>query len=230
MPVVTQDELEYFGQVDITGNPPGDAAFAQYIASAQAVAERYCNRLFDRATGYAETLDGKRSTVLRLKLLPVEAITSVVEDGDTLTEGDDFQWYPNGLLVRTVQGDSGRSIPWTHKRQAVVVTYTGGYATGEANVPPEDLKWAVANIALRLYKSEAAWASTPAGASGGLTAVALDGVGSASFGASAAAGGQLQGGQLAGGSGPGLTPAEKAALAPYRRRRIAGAWRPEGVF
>jgi hypothetical protein len=229
MPIVTVDEFEQFGQVDITNQT--DAAILQYIASAQAVAETWCNRLFDYAANIAETLDGKRATMLRLATYPVEVVTTVTEDGTALVEGTDFDWYPNGQLVRITGGNLGHTVPWTHKRKAVAVVYSGGYGGAGPEAVPDDLKWVVANVALRLYKAEAAWAATPVGVGGGLTALSLDGIGSAAFaGGTANTAVAQRASQQQAGSGPSLTPAEKQGLGKYRRRTVAGAWRPQGTW
>ncbi len=229
MPIVTVDEFEQFGQVDITNQT--DAAILQYLASAQALVASYCNRGdFDYDPTVVEVLDGRRASMLRLKVYPVNVVASIDEDGTVLTI-DDYLSYPNGALVRIPSASTGRTIPWTHKRQAVTVTYSGGYGGAGPNAVPDDLKWVVANVALRLYKTEAAWASTPDEVGGPMTALSLDGVGSAGFAAGVANTTTAQrSSQLAGGSAPSLTPAEKAGLGKYRRRTIAGAWRPQGTW
>lgn len=228
MPLVTQAELEQFGQVDFTNEP--DTAVGLYIAAAQKAVENHCGRLFERQAGRVDTLDGSAGRHLWLPLYPIHTITSVTEDTTALTEGSDFLTYSSlGRLTR-MSGDWEWS--WTAKRQSVVVTYTAGYEDGQEEDIPADLKWVVANVCLRLFKAEEAWANSPAGAAGPLQSVTLDGVGSRTFGAAPAATSTVtaQGGQQSAGSSPSLTPAEKAALAPYRRLHLGGSVRPQDLF
>lgn len=229
MALCTQADMEKLGQVDFTNEP--DAAVSLYIGMAQSLVEAYCDRPFDRQVDRVDTLDGSAQASLFLPLYPVQSITSVVEDGVTLTPGTDYLLYASrGQLVR-LQGNNDRVWWWDYKRQSVVVTYTAGYDDAEAGYEvPDDLRMVCASIALRIFKAEAAWAATPAAASGPVTAVTLDGVGSYSYGATSSSGvsGEVQGTQQAGGSGPALTPAEKQALSRYRRRLPAGAALYEG--
>ncbi len=76
-----------------------------------------------------ETLEGDKSAMLTLKSLHVTALTSVVEDGSTLTEGNegDYVWYSDGRLVRL-----GRI--WPSKRQSIIVTYDQGYSVLPAGI------------------------------------------------------------------------------------------------
>ena len=232
MPLVTVAEFEQFGQVDITNDT--DLAILQYLASAEAVVATWCNRTFVYESGRVDVLDGRLATQLLLPLYPVnQAVTplAVTENGNALVEDDDYLLYPEaGRLIRILGSYDGRTTAWTHRRRAVVVTYDGGY-TGVGPATPDDLKWVVANVALRLYKAEAAWAATPVGVGGGITAINLEGVGNASFaGGTANTTAAQRASQQQGGSGPSLLPAEKQALGKYRRRTIAGAYRPQGVY
>lgn len=211
-------ELEQFGQIDVTA--ANDPAFQLYLAAAQARAEAWCGQPFDRQVHTAELYDGRRQRFIRLAQKPVVAVTAVLEDGTALTEDVDFIVYPERAQLMRIAGSNGREWWWTWKRQAVAVTYTAGYAAGQEYEPPDDLKWVVANIALRLYKAEAAWAAAPAGTTGPLTSVALDGVGSRTFAGLANTGQAEMANQASGGSAPRLTGAEKDALSKYRLRRF----------
>ena len=228
MPQVTVEEFEQYGQVDITNQT--DAAILLYLASGQSLAEDWCMRPFDYVTDQVDVLDGKRATQLRVSRYPIDAIGSVVEDGVTLVEDTDYLVYADtGRLVRISGANPGRTFFWTWKRQAVEVTYSGGYGGAGPTPTPSALKWLLANIALRIYKPEAAWAAAPDGAGGGLTALSLDGVGSAAFASATANTAVAQrANQLAGGSAPSLTPAEKQGLSIYRKRTLAGARYPQG--
>ena len=229
MPQVTVAEFEQFGQVDITNDT--DAAILQYLASGQSLAEDWCFRPFDYNATQVDVLDGKRASQLRVSRYPIDDIDTLDEDGQALVLDTDYLAYnDSGQLVRISGGNAGRTIAWTWKRQAVTVTYAGGYGGAGPNPTPDALKWLLANIALRLYKAEAAWAAAPDGAGGGLTALSLDGVGSASYASSTANTAVAQrANQLAGGSAPSLTPAEKQGLSTYRKRNLAGARYPQGL-
>lgn len=213
-------ELEQFGQIDVTAT--NDPAFQLYINAAQALCERWCGQPFDRTVHTAEVYDGKRDRHLFLKQKPVEVVTTVVEDGTTLVEDTDYLVYLDRGQLTRLAGSAWREWYWTHKRQAIEVTYTAGYEAGQLYEPPKDLQWVVATVALRLYKAEAAWASTPAGSAGPRTGISLDGVGSQTFASGDSSGGQ--GSQVQAGSAPKLTTAERSALSPYRIRHFGGGW------
>lgn len=72
--------------------------------------------------GVVATLDGTGIRTLFLPTQYLTAVTSVVEDGTTLTVVDDFDWTSYGRLIR--------AGCWTCKPRSIVVTYTHGYAAG----------------------------------------------------------------------------------------------------
>lgn len=68
---------------------------------------------------------------------PIISVTSVVEDDETLTEGDDFEYDANqGLLIRLVS-----DVETTWSMSKVVAVYTAGWAT-----VPDDLKLAATKM------------------------------------------------------------------------------------
>jgi hypothetical protein len=71
----------------------------------------------------------------------VTAVTSIVEEGTTLTVVTDFDWTSYGKLIRVYRR-------WTSKPRAVVVTFTHGYATA-----PDDVKGVCLSLAGRLYEN-----------------------------------------------------------------------------
>ena len=81
---------------------------------------------------------------LSLINLPVNSITSIVEDGQTLTEGNenDFVVHPNGRLERVLSRWSGS------KPRNITVVYNAGYAT-----IPEDIRFTSARISARMVLS-----------------------------------------------------------------------------
>ena len=69
----------------------------------------YSDKIIKTYLGYdieqanqTEVLFGNNMRELSLKHIPVNSITSITEDGQTLTEGneDDFVFHPNGRLER----------------------------------------------------------------------------------------------------------------------------------
>ena len=95
-------------------------------------------------TNHTEVLFGDNMRELSLINLPVNSITSIVEDGQTLTEGNenDFVVHPNGRLERVLSRWSGS------KPRNITVVYNAGYAT-----IPEDIRFTSARISARMVMS-----------------------------------------------------------------------------
>lgn len=222
-------DFNNYGQLSVTAT----ATVAAEITAASRQVELFCGGVgcLSWQAGRVDTLDGSGGPHLWLPVAPVDTITTVVEDGTTLTAGSQFVVYEaTGKLTRL--WSEYREYRWTTKRKAVVVTYDAGYELGGATGPdvPEDLRRVVANLAVRRYKAEATAAATPAGAVGPLTGVTLDGVGTQQFAGAANTSQAAEATQAQQGSGPALTSSEKRALSPYRRVRFGGAANPQTVF
>tara|TARA_Y100000004_G_scaffold163361_1_gene192685 strand:- start:6666 stop:7319 length:654 start_codon:yes stop_codon:yes gene_type:complete len=100
---------------------------------------------------YTETLSGNQTRELFLDERPIIAITSITEDGTTLTYGndEDFLWYENGRIRRI-------GSRWSFaKPDNIVVTYTAGYDTGGGygRALPRVFKYVTARAAARLLES-----------------------------------------------------------------------------
>lgn len=147
MALITQDDIEKTLHIQFGSSP--DPVADWLIENSQAMVETYCKRTFEEETGVVETLDGNDRHTLWLSKFPVTGVTSVVEKGTTL-DSSQYVWYPNGRLVRQ---SVGYDHPWPLKRQSVVVTYDGGFAT-----IPFDLRMAVAAVAAEGFKIGAAYA------------------------------------------------------------------------
>ena len=95
-------------------------------------------------TNHTEVLFGDNMRELSLINLPVNSITSIVEDGQTLTEGNenDFVVHPNGRLERVLSRWSGS------KPRNITVVYNAGYST-----IPEDIRFTSARISARMVLS-----------------------------------------------------------------------------
>lgn len=107
------------------------------IIAVSALAERYCRRSFARQVNLVETHDGGDWAEIWLRLTPVESISSITHDGNSVT---DFVFNPTNGRVR--RGDGKSHIDFSEWFPAgagnIVVTYTGGYAR-----IPEEVKEAV---------------------------------------------------------------------------------------
>lgn len=100
-----------------------DERLRNWLAWATEQCERYANRALRRKT-VVETHNGGGGAVI-LREPPVLSVTSVVENGVTLTASDYTSDTVSGLLYR---GGTTSSQDWYDGRQTVVVTYVAGYA------------------------------------------------------------------------------------------------------
>lgn len=140
MPFAKIHDLQYFLQLTI---PPASYPAAQWaIDDATAIIQNYCRQQIEEVNGDTITLDVPRNaTKIFLPELPVNSISSVVEDGETLVVGDDYilgQW---GILYRVDQ-------PWLEGIQIVEVTYSHGY-----HDIPDDIIGVCTRIASRIYQA-----------------------------------------------------------------------------
>lgn len=128
------------------------AACQRAITAASEAIRNYCNQQLHLVENEAYTCDvpaGRYNLIL--PELPVVSVESVVEDGVTLTEGDDYILAHYGQLIRVGQR-------WKQGWQIVTVTYTHGYTT-----IPDDIADVATRIAARVYQA-------------GLRAADMDGV------------------------------------------------------
>jgi len=205
MAIINQLDLENLLQINVTAEP--DSTVTSYLVAAQAAAEAYCQRHFDFATGNIETFDGDgKAAIIQVDRWPIDAVTTVVESGVTLTVDQDYILYTaNGWVMRTA-GGARQSKGWRDHRRGIVITYDGGYVLeggGSGAATPDDLTLAVTRIAGRLFRSGAG----PL-AGGPVSSTTLDGIGSVGYAASRVA-------APAAVSDLVLIDEEKAALEPY---------------
>ena len=101
---------------------------------------------------HTESFSGNQTRELFLEQRPVIAVTSVVEDGTTLTYGnqEDFLWYSNGRIRRI---GSRWSFAYPDN---ITVTYTAGYDTGGGYglTLPNAFKYVCARASARLLESQ----------------------------------------------------------------------------
>tara|TARA_Y100000004_G_scaffold63824_1_gene71639 strand:- start:864 stop:1508 length:645 start_codon:yes stop_codon:yes gene_type:complete len=141
MALCSVSDVEQFLQIDL--NTTVEASVTNtFIPYVDAAIKRYLGHDVEQAT-YTETFDGNEQQDLFLRHIPIASITSVTEDGNTLTEGNekDYVYYDNGRLRRIVVRWSGI------KPKNISITYVGGY---EAADIPEQIKQTAARSAARL--------------------------------------------------------------------------------
>jgi hypothetical protein len=100
-----------------------DALLAAFITQASNVCANYCNRMFAEETLVDHFRLSCYADCLVLSRMPVTSITTVVENGVTLT-ADDYEFdVATGFLWR-LDGEDNRSC-WSSSK--IVVTYVAGY-------------------------------------------------------------------------------------------------------
>jgi hypothetical protein len=130
--------------------PPSNAILEAYIDEVSAKAADFCSLARDSIgsvpTFAAETVratwfitDGRDSELLLPWRVPVTSISSVVEDGLTLTANTDYRLMGAGVLLRL---SSDVPIPWSSGK--IVVVYVAGWAATLSTNAPADLQAAVA--------------------------------------------------------------------------------------
>lgn len=126
MALCTVSDVEAIGQLDYESGLETDISnvFIPYVDSA---IKRFLGYDVEFNSSITEKFDGRERTHLFLKVVPVVSITSVTEDGFTLTEGNDkdyVAYLEEGYLVKT-----GKSR-WSDARmQNITVVYSGGFQT-----------------------------------------------------------------------------------------------------
>jgi len=112
------------------------------LSVATSHAERYCNASFRRQS-FTKTFNGGSATLSLTA--PVLSITSVVEDGTTLTSDDYDLDAVSGLLWR---GEMGSGQSWARGAGIVTVTWLAGYAN-----PPLPVQQGVLELLSHLWES-----------------------------------------------------------------------------
>jgi len=93
---------------------------------------------------YTETTFGDNLREIQVKHIPVNSISSITEDGNSLTKGNenDYVFHSNGRIERVLGRWSGA------KPKNITITYNAGYAT-----IPEDIRFTSARISARIVLS-----------------------------------------------------------------------------
>lgn len=199
----TVADVEDFLQVDIASDEDKAAACARAIEEATAAIQNYCRQEIELVEDDSYTFDVpiSRLTKLFLPELPVVSVASVVEDGDTLTEGadEDYQIGNLGILYR--QGGY-----WAQGVQIVTVTYTHGY-----NDLPDEIEAVCVRAASRAFQ-----AGLKAADGEGVPGIASKGLGDFNVAFQAEQGGGMGEGVMGASASRMLLLSEKDMLNRYR--------------
>lgn len=211
MALCTVADVEAMVQIDYASGLETDITnvFIPYVESA---IRRFIGYDIEYNSSIVEKFDGKERTHLFLKVVPVVSITSVTEDGFSLTEGNDADYVAyleEGYLVKT-----GKSR-WSDARmQNITVTYAAGYET-----TPEVIRYTCARAVSRLVNNTLQLSSlqpkeaieshkTDTAKDGNFYSVTGESIGDLSLSYGEPLGNSL---------GPALTAFEITSLMPYKR-------------
>ena len=124
MAFCTAADVESFALIDFNSDLESHLT-NELIPLVEDVIREYLGYEVDYGT-HTELFSGNQTRELFLSERPVIAVTSVVEDGTTLTYGnqEDYLWYENGRIRRI---GSRWSFAYPDN---ISVTYTAGYDTG----------------------------------------------------------------------------------------------------
>ena len=154
MALSTVSDVEKVLGVDLSSNDESNVT-SVFIKAADAAIENYVGYGLDYQASITEKFDGNDDDSIYLKHIPVVSVASIVEDGVTLTEGNDEDYVvytKQGLVKRT-----GLQYWSAQRLQNIVVTYSAGYSDSESTAEdiPSDLKFVSARVAGRLWASSA---------------------------------------------------------------------------
>ena len=149
MAFCTAADVETFAQIDF--NSALETVLTnEIIPIVEDVIRDYLGCTIDYGT-YTETMDGNQTRELFVEEMPILTVTSVKEDGTTLTHGnrEDYLWYENGRLRRI-----GRRWSYAYASN-IEITYTAGYNTGggTGRALPRAFKVATARAAARVLEA-----------------------------------------------------------------------------
>ncbi len=193
----TVSDIAAFLQITIADD---NASVLRAIEEASETIRNYCHQRIDEAEDDELTIDCYGGTKLFLPELPVTGVASVVEDGETLTDGTDYKLGQHGILYR-LNGN------WKTGVQVITVTYTHG-----RSAIPDDVKAICVRAAARAYQAGLRMAAME-----GVPGVQAQSIGDYSVQyAGEQGGGSSDGGILGASAAPVLLPSEKRILNRYR--------------
>lgn len=130
-----------------------------FIPAADAAIKNYVGYELEYATGIIDTFDGNNEDELYSSVAPIISVTSLVEDGTTLTEGNQEHFVVYKALGKIKRTNYKRFSDI--RLQNIVLTYVAGYSDSESSAEdiPKDIKFVSARAAGRLWVSSAALGS-----------------------------------------------------------------------
>lgn len=210
----TVTDVEEFLQLDIASDADKLASCRRAISAACEAIRNYCHQHIDLVEDDEHTFDvATRQTRLFLPELPIVEVSTVVEDGEALTEGsdEDYQLGNHGILYRV-------GAYWASGVQIVTVTYTHGYDVGGAYIGPE-LPEDIIDVATRAA-SRAYQAGLRAEDGDGVPGITAKSLGDFSVSFGAETGGGVSEGILGASAARMLLLSEKDILARYRYKAL----------
>ena len=194
----TVADVEAFLMVAIATDPVKNASTLRAIAESTEAIKNYCHQQIECVTETI-TLDCAGGWKIFLPEIPVISVATVVEDGEPLVVGTDYQLGQYGIL-RRMDDD------WAVGTQILQITYTHGYA-----VIPDDVVGVCTRAAARAYQAGLAAASV-----GGASGVASMTLGDYSVSLGTGAGGGAGEGIMGASAARMLLLSEKDILNRYR--------------
>jgi len=194
----TVEDVESFLQVDIDETLQ-IIATERALTEASAAIRNYTRQYLEQVDDDVITLDSSGGYRLFLPELPVIDVTKVVEDGVTLTQGDDYKLGQHGILHRIDQ-------KWASGIQNITITYSHGF--GDI---PDDIVAVCTRAASRSYQ-----AGVRAADSDGLMGVASKSLGDFSVAFASESGGGTGEGIMGASAARMLLLSEKDTLDKYR--------------
>ena len=149
MPLCTVSDVEKVLGVDL-GSTDESTVTNLLIPTVEASITNYLGYDPNYSASITEKFDGDRTEDLFLSRSPVVSVTSVTEDGSTLTEGNDQDYvlYSNLGRLRKI----GREKWSAAKLQNITVVYSAGYSDSESSAEdvPGDMKYVCARATGKL--------------------------------------------------------------------------------
>jgi hypothetical protein len=122
-----------------------DEGAAMALDAAEVIIKTYTKQDIEE-TSETVYIDGPRNSALLLPQLPVTTVTTVTEDGTSLTVSEEyFLDDEHGVLYRC-SGDRYSPVYWSQGTLNIAVTYTHGYET-----IPADVKLVTCSAAGRIF-------------------------------------------------------------------------------
>lgn len=134
-------DIEAFLQIDISSDPVKVVSAEAALRDASAAIRNYTKQFLELVEDDEITLDSRGGPRIYLPENPVVEVSSVIEDGETLTDQDDYKLGQFGILHRI-----GKR--WKTGIQIIEIIYSHGYAT-----IPDDILSVCVRAASRFYQA-----------------------------------------------------------------------------